>query len=307
MDIVHSMNEHLALQPAPRDPFAIGPREHMNQLLSIVAMSRTGDHRFLPLLLNKMHEILPRVIDPMLKDAPENPTMANIDIFDGFGNAGMAQPPPQMQLSINTDFDHKLSVEEYDKMYNMEMTGGTPESNSTSNGGPPSVNQPSSDMNGSFVGSPAVMSPGMEYPSGMGNFGCTPMSEMVMSPLGHQTNPLSQPQHQDQQQQQQPPLPTPSQQQPPPQQSQQHMAAQQGNQRHEAMGQHHLMRQQGLNVQSIPTSHPMGNMCMRPPQRQNSFHLQGPPQMRTVGDFQGLQRAQGIASMNNEIDFGALR
>lgn len=301
MDIVHSMNEHFALQPAPRDPFAIGPREHMNQLLSIVAMSRNGDHRFLPLLLNKMHEILPRVIDPMLKDAPENPNLANIDIFDGFGNAGMAQVPqqvpqpqqqqaqPQMQLSINTDFDHKLSVEEYDKMYSMEMTGGTPESNTTaSNGGAPSVNQQSSDLNGSFGGSPGVMSPGMDYPAGMNNFGCTPMSEMVMSPLGHQSNPLGQPQHQDQQQQPQ--------------------GQQQAPQPHDPMGQHHLMRQQGMNVPSLPTSHPMGNMVMRPPQRQNSFHLQGPPpQMRTVGDFQGLQRAQGMASMNNEIDFGALR
>lgn len=294
MDIVHTMNEHLALQPASRDPFAVGPREHMNQLLSIVAMSRNGDHRFLPLLLNKMHEILPRVINPMLQNPPENPNLANMDIFDGFGNAGMAQPP-QMQLSINTDYDQKFSVEEYDKQYQMEMAGGTPESNSTSNG-PASVKQQGSDMNNSFVSSPGIMSPGMEYPSGMSNFGCTPMSEMVMSPLGHQTNPLGQPQHQEQQH------------------ASQHMGSQQQmNHGHEAMGQHHMggmpqqMRQQGMNMTPIPTSHPMGQMVMRPPQRQNSFHLQGPPQMRTVGDFQGLQRAQGMASMNNEIDFGALR
>lgn len=283
------MNEYLALQPASRDPFALGPREHMNQLLSIVAMSRNGDHRFLPLLLNKMHEVLPRVINPMLQNPPENPNLANIDIFDGFGNAGMAQPP-QMQLSINTDYDRKFTVEEYDKQYNMEMSESTPESNTTSNG-PPSVNQQSSDLNNSFVSSPGIMSPSMEYPSNMSNFGCTPMSEMVMSPLGHQNNPMAQP-HQEQQHQ-----------------------AQHMNHGHQGMGQHHMggmnqqpIRQQGMDVASIPTSHPMGNMVMRPPQRQNSFHLQGPPQMRTVGDFQGLQRSQqGMPSMNNEIDFGALR
>jgi len=289
MNVVHTMNEYLALQPASRDPFAVGPREHMNQLLSIVAMSRNGDHRFLPLLLNKMHEVLPRIINPMLQNPPENPNLANIDLFDGFGNAGMDQPA-QMGLSINTDYDQKFSVEEYDKQYQMEMAGGTPESNSTSNG-PASVKQQGSEMNSSFVGSPSIMSPGMEYPSGMSGFGCTPMSEMVMSPLGHQNNPLGgQSQHQEQQH------------------ASQHM-----NHGHEAMGQHHMngipqqMRPQEINMNSIPTSHPMGQMAMRPPQRQNSFHLQGPPQMRTVGDFQSLQRAQGMASMNNEIDFGALR
>lgn len=60
----------------------------------------------------------------MLQNAPENSNLANIDIFDGFGNAGMAQPPSQMHMSMGgADFDRKFSVEEYEK-----MNGNTPES-----------------------------------------------------------------------------------------------------------------------------------------------------------------------------------
>lgn len=270
IEIVYSMNDYLAVQPASRDPFAVGPRQHLSQLLSIVAVARNGDYRFLPLLMSKVTEVLPRLANPMLQNAPETANMANLDIFDGFGNAGMAQPPTQLQMPME-DYDRKFSVEEYDKQYNLDMSNATPDSSSNSNGGPASQG---ADMNGSFAGSPAIVSPRMEYPN-MNGFACTPMQEMVMSPLGnHQGNPLgsSQPQHQQQQQ---------------------HMS------------------------NGMTSPHVVGNMYnMRQPlQRQTSFQLQGPPQMRTVGDFQGLQRAGsdapnmgGVAQqMGNEMDFSGLR
>jgi hypothetical protein len=52
---------------------------------------RNGDNRFLPLLLAKVNDVLPRLVNPMLQTVPDTPaTMcADLDIFDGFGNAGM--------------------------------------------------------------------------------------------------------------------------------------------------------------------------------------------------------------------------
>jgi hypothetical protein len=60
----------------------------------------------------------------MLQNPPENPNMANVDIFDGFGNTGMAQPP-QLQLAMNSNYDRKFPVEEYDKKYAMDLYIGS--------------------------------------------------------------------------------------------------------------------------------------------------------------------------------------
>lgn len=301
IDLVFSMTELLAIQPAPRDPFAVGPRENLNQLLSIVAMSRNGDYRFLPLLLSKVTEILPRLANPMLQNAPENANLANMDIFDGFGSAGMAQPPPQLQMPIEGEYERKFPVEDYEKKYTMDMNGGTPESvaNSNSDGTPP-VTQQGSDMNGSFVSSPSIMSPGMEYPHNMNNFSCTPMGEMVMNPLGNsaQQSPMNVSQGQHQQ-----PM----------------------SNGHDNMVQHHMnsmsnqgMRSSSVNTPGMTNSHQMNTMCgMRPPsQRQGSFHMSAQPAaMRSVSDFHRLQRARsdaqstmvGMNSMSGELDFNTLR
>jgi hypothetical protein len=306
MDIVHSTIEFLSVQPASSNPLAPGPRDQMNQLLSIVAMSRNGEHRFLPLLLSKLTEIIPRLVNPMLQNAPENPNLANIDIFGGFGSAGMAQPP-QMQMPLEQDYERKFPVEDYDQKYAMEMSGSSPDSATNSNAASSSqaVPQQATDMGSSYVSSPGLVSPVMEYPN-MNGFACTPMSEMVMSPLGnagqpsHMNTPTQHPYQQQQQQQQQ---------------QQHHQPA------HQHMSQSPMggmppsnMHSQGMS--NPITSHPMNGMVMRPPpQRQGSFHHQGPPQMRTVRDFQGLQRAGSDASgsmvnMNSmsqaDMDFSAL-
>ena len=278
---MYSLNEYLSVQPASRDPFTLGPRQFLEQLLTIVAVVRNGDYRFLPLLLNKVTEVLPRLANPMLQNAPENISLANIDIFDGFGNAGMAQPAPQMQLPIE-EYDRKFPVEEYDKQYNMEMQHSTPESTSNSNHSGAQAASQGSEMKSSFVSSPGIMSPGLEYSHShnMNGFACTPMSDMVMSPLGTQPNPLNaaQPQHQ-------------------------HLGTQQ------------MSRTPGVNG-GMTSPHPMNGAMYavrQAPQRQQSFHLQHPPQMRTVGDFQGLQRSTGdngmvgMAPMGGEMDYNGMR
>ncbi|KPM37831.1 hypothetical protein AK830_g8733 [Neonectria ditissima] len=282
IETCYAMTELLAIQPASRDPFAVGPREHLNQLLSIVAITRNGDYRFLPLLLTKVTEVLPRLANPMLQNAPENSNMANIDIFDGFGNAGMAQPPPQMQMSTEPEYGQKFPVEEYDKKYPMDMSGGTPESvsNSNASNGTPPVTQQTAEMNGSFVSSPSVMSPGIEYSQNMNGFACTPMPDIVMSPIGNgpPSNPMNGIQNQHI----------------PPQTSQESMC-----------------QPQLPNLPAMPPSQSINGMYnIRQAQRQGNFQLQGPPSMRTVGDFQGLQRAgsdNGMGAIPSEIDFGAIR
>ncbi|QPG93953.1 hypothetical protein C2857_003780 [Epichloe festucae Fl1] len=254
MEMSSSMTEYLASQPASRDPFAAGPREHLHQILAMVAVARNGDYRFLPLLMNKLGEVLPRMTNPMLQDAPENANLANIDIFDGFGTAGMAHPPSQMHMSMDSDYERKFSVEEYDEKYAMSMTGNTPESatNSNHSNGSPSVGQQgTSDMGSSFVSSPSIMSPGMEYSHSMNGF----IPDMVMNPMGNPGPPSSMPQGQ-------------------------HMGHDGMSQRMNAIGSHN-MRPQGLSVMTS-----LGGMNQAQ-QGQDGFHMQGQPHMR---GFQNLQR-----------------
>lgn len=90
-DVACSLTDVLSLLPTPNDPFVQGPRDYLTQFLTLLSTLRNGDHRFLPLLLSKVHDVLPRLASPMLQTVPEpsNSIDANIDIFDGFGNAGM--------------------------------------------------------------------------------------------------------------------------------------------------------------------------------------------------------------------------
>ncbi|TWU77657.1 hypothetical protein ED733_008138 [Metarhizium rileyi] len=268
-----SMIEYLAMQPASRDPFAVGPREHLNQILSMVAVARSGDYRFLPLLLNKLGEVLPRMTNPMLQNAPENSNLANIDIFDGFGTAGMAQPPSQMHLPMDNDYDRKFSVEEYDKKYAMDMNGNTPESGTHSNhpNSSPSMAQQGSDMGGSFVGSPSIMSPRIEYPHSMNGFSCSPLNEMVMSPIGNpgQSNSMS-----------------PS----------QHMG-------HDGMPQRmNGIVRQNIRQQGINAINSLGGVNQIQ-QRQSSFHITSQPHIR---EFHHLQRGNSETSNPMVVGMNAM-
>ncbi|KAG5945049.1 hypothetical protein E4U60_005522 [Claviceps pazoutovae] len=274
LDLSSSMTEYLASQPASRDPFAVGPREHLSQVLAIVAVTRHGDFRYLPLLMSKLGEILPRMTNPMLQNAPENANLASIDIFDGFGTAGMAQPVDQSQqqlhMSMDGDYDRKFSTEEYDKKYSVSMACNTPDSathSNHSNGSPPVAQQPSSDIASSFVASPTIMSPAMDYSHNMGGL----LPDMVMSPMGHSA-PASDM--------------TPGQQ-------QQHMSHDAMSQRINGLGPR-AMQSQGMNAISL------GGMSQIQ-QRQDTFHMQpGQPHMGSfpnlVGNSSGGRHS--MAGMN---------
>lgn len=264
----------LSHKPASRDPFSLGPRERLNQIMDVLTVVRNGDYRFLPLLLSKVGDALPQLTNPMLQHAPENTNLANIDIFDGFGNAGMAQPPP-MHMGMETDYDRKFSVAEYEKQFKTEPGVH----NSSPGSGPPALTPVSSNETQSpfATSSPAILSPGVEFPHHVNDFGS--FADMGMNAAHAATmNP---------QQAQQLSLPP------------------------RCLGSQQLP----VPMSHSTTPHPMGpnpilaSMARPPPSRANSYIQQQPPIPRTIGDFQSLQRAASdMANASSmDMDFAALR
>ncbi|KAI5865385.1 fungal-specific transcription factor domain-containing protein [Durotheca rogersii] len=331
LDISSALIDVLSILPSSGDPFSIGPRQQLNSLSQLLSVLRNGDHHFLPLLLNKTHEILPRLANPLLQRAPENACLQNIDLFDGFGNAGMAQPP------IMTEF--KTEPYTPGSMQHIQDIG-TDSSHSASG----------DEMKSPFpmVSSPPMMSPGVEYPQD-NNFNSIPD---LMSPMGQAPQQaLSQPGSIN------PPQPH--------HQHQHHNFSSHGMNQSHSMGNpmqtdiqtslNQGMNQppsiQNMGPQQNLTQNPQFNMMAnmlpqhRPPaQRANGFmmhpqrphthqhqhqhhqhqhqhqhqhHQHQPSQIpRTVGDFHALQRANsetvsmnslGLSHMGAEVDFSGLR
>jgi hypothetical protein len=281
------LNEYLANQQGPRDPFTVGPRQHLHQILNIVTVIRSGDYRFLPLLLSKVNDVLPRMVNPTLQNAPENANACSIDIFDGFGNAGMAQPA----VFPTEEYDNKYSVPRIEELSN----------DSGSNSGSAASNN---EMNSPFVSSPAMMSPpSLEIPNGLPN-NFNSMSEMI-SPMSRSLGSSlvgSTTLQQSQQQQQGPPLSTFT-----------NINSQMQN-----MGSNMNMNSSTGNGMNSGLSSPMnGNSMMgRQPQvqRANTFAM-SPQEIRTIGDFHAVQRANsdlnamspmGMSSMGSEMDFNTI-
>lgn len=290
-DVASNLTEVLAVYPASRDPFSPGPREQFNELLNIVSMLRAGHHRLMPLLLSKAHDVLPKIISPMLLNVPDSVAMnaCNVDIFDGFGNGGMAQPPVMMDT--------------YEKKYT------PPDSASSQGGGSTSGN----DMHSPFVSSP--MSPTGELPHGLPNASYNPMSEVMMNQMG-QATAISQVPNSNQPQTPMSPMPT----------SSAHL--QNGLQTPidpttnlaQNFGQAYSQGLPFMNRLGQSMDMNGGNIMPRQaPNRANSFAMSPNPQVRTIGDFQALQRANsdistmGSLSMNNglpigsEMEFGGMR
>ncbi|KAK4157532.1 maltose fermentation regulatory protein MAL33 [Chaetomidium leptoderma] len=268
-----ALTEILAILPAPRTPFTPGPQDQLCKILNIVTVIRNGDHRFLPLLLSKVALALPKLASPMLQNAPETAPTCNMDIFDGFGNSGMCQPPV-----YSGDFDNKFAVPRFDEMNS--------DSNSP-NGPPPSSN----DMNSPFASSPAIMSPGIELPHGL-QTDFSSMPDMVMSPISHAPpSSLGTPggmNHQPQHSQHTPLSPFPN--------ANPQMQAMNANNVNpppniSLASQMHLSQGLGGGINtSLAQAVSSNNLMARapPPQRASSF--MNLPQIRTVGDFQALQR-----------------
>jgi hypothetical protein len=307
LDIACALTDVLSVQPAG-DPFSVGPQQHLQALLQILNALRSGDHHFMPLLLNKVHDILPRLVNPMLQRMPDN--LVNIDIFDGFGNAGMAQPP------IMSDFKQESFKSEPFTPAPVQRVDEIVTESSSSNGGASNA-----DLNSPFpmTSPPSVVSPAMEYPQQhhLGDF--NPMSEMMMGSMNQssqtnmsgQTGSIGQQQHLGYHAQRITSNPT--------------MHNQMHNGSHGQMSHNSLaMHQQNHNhnpqfsqmSQSPINQGVVSNMTHRQqPQRTASYNMHQPPHIRTVGDFHALQRANSDMNMGNmnmspvsgELDFNTLR
>lgn len=148
----------------------MGPRDYLDQFLKLLAVLRNGDTRFLPLLLSKVHDVLPTLASPLLQSPPENaPNLncAEIDIFEGF--------PPMMNLGgppapmSNTYGISNSSVQEfkYSNAPDFKVENqGLPFDRRIEDLSPPSLGQENS-ANSPFLASPSVMtsSSPMEYPN----------------------------------------------------------------------------------------------------------------------------------------------
>ncbi|AEO63187.1 ec966eca-d234-4fc7-8246-8541cd6cc60f [Thermothielavioides terrestris] len=298
LNVTCSLTDMLAMLPAPRTPFTPGPHDQLRKILNIVSVIRNGEHRFLPLLLSRVASALSKLASPMLQNAPENAPACNLDIFDGFGNAGMGQP----SMYASGDYDSKFGVPRLEEL----------SSDSSSPNAPPSSN---SDMNSPFTNSSGVMSPGMELPHPL-QTDFTSMPEMVMSPMSHAPPPsLRTPGGMNSQQarhpqQHSPMSPFPN--------SNAQIQGLNGNNINpppniSLASQMHLGQGIGGGINANLSQ--ANNMMARapPPQRANSYAMGVP--IRTVGDFQALQRANsdmnsmgsmGMSALGPELDFNTL-
>src|ERR1700733_5829861 len=110
------VTDFLSMQPHSRHPFSVGPREHLNQILNIVAVLRNGLNQYLPLLFSKLHDVIPRLANPMLQDAPEDVPLSKMDLFDDFSVSEPTQLAMPMPMDA-VDFQSKFSVHEFEKKF----------------------------------------------------------------------------------------------------------------------------------------------------------------------------------------------
>ncbi|ROW16051.1 hypothetical protein VPNG_02509 [Cytospora leucostoma] len=298
-DVACSLTDALALHPASRDPFSPGPREHLNPLLNILSVLRNGDYRFVPLLFSKVNEVLPKLANPMLQNVPDSVAnnACNIDIFDGFGNAGMAQPPVMM--------------DEYEKKYVPHMED-LPADSGSSHGGSSASNN---DMNSPFIGSPPVMSPGGDYAHGLPENSYNPISGLMMNQMGGsashngQAPSANQPQTPRSQHQHHPSIPAI-------QNIRGHMHSSSitsmdhtpnVNMEHQPhnFGQPFNNGIAYMNAMSQNVS--TNNMARQEPSRANSFAITPNPQLRTIGEFQALQRANSDITTMSSLRMNGLQ
>lgn len=145
--------------------------------MTLLSVLRSGDTRFLPLLLSKVHDVLPQLANPMLQTVPDTPNMcADVDIFDGFGNAGMGIPS-----SFTGSMQSNNGPSEF-KEFKIEDAGFAPFDKRIEELGSPS--RPESNENSPFT-SPPILPSAMEFP-GLADYGGFP--NLSGPSMGNQSN-----------------------------------------------------------------------------------------------------------------------
>lgn len=198
--MAYSLTNVLPLLPQNSDPFTLGPRNYLIDLMNLLSVLRNGNDRFLPLLRAKVDDVLPRLVNPMLQTVPDTPmNMCPVDdIFDGFGTAGVGvasnfpgyngdgtsgaafksepesdftrsnvQDMPQYEAKRMEEFGSPPGDGNSENNINSPFTGSTGAIQSPSDY--PAFNEYS---NFSYLNNPAVGSGHPNLPvNGMGNFG----------------------------------------------------------------------------------------------------------------------------------------
>lgn len=162
--VASTLTETLAMQPTSLR-YDEGPRERLHKILNVLTLIRYGHHSYLPLLLSKVQDAVPKLADPILRKAPEPVLPAcDMDIFDGFGNAGMAQG----SCYTASDYDNKYSAPRMDEM--------------STEAGSPMTGHSNRDVSSPFSSS-AIVSPGVEMPPHGLSTNFNTMQDM-MNPMG---------------------------------------------------------------------------------------------------------------------------
>lgn len=150
----------------------MGPRDYLHDFMTLLSVLRNGDNRFLPLLLAKVNDVLPRLVTPMLQSVPDSPPdmCGDVDIFDGFGNAGIGvasnfpgyngngtSGASEFKMEPEQDFSRTniVTMPAYDHKRIEDISS-------------PTTNGDGSDS--TPFASPSVMQSPMEYP-GLGGYG----------------------------------------------------------------------------------------------------------------------------------------
>ncbi|KHJ34074.1 putative c6 zinc finger protein [Erysiphe necator] len=124
-DIACSLTDVLSLLPSTLDSLSFGPRDYLHDIIGLLAVLRHGDHQFLPLLLAKVNDVLPRLVNPMMRTIPDSSTDTNsnvcheVGIFDDPGNAtGIGITRPFLGVasrdSTNNGVVSKIEPNEFD-------------------------------------------------------------------------------------------------------------------------------------------------------------------------------------------------
>lgn len=155
----------LSLLPPNPDPFSLGPKDYLHDFMRLISALRSGDNRFLPLLLAKVNDVLPTLVNPMLKTVPDPPANVlpcnDVDIFDGFGSGGMGIPSNFPGYNGNgTSGEFKMEPNDFNgnPVQSMPPYGQRIEEISS-----PSIAGPSESVSSPFSQESIIHSP-LEYP-----------------------------------------------------------------------------------------------------------------------------------------------
>ncbi|KAF2109239.1 hypothetical protein BDV96DRAFT_242575 [Lophiotrema nucula] len=85
-DIACCLTDVVACIPFSPDTFALGPRDYVSRFLTLFSALRSGQTRYLPLLLAKISDVLPNLPLPRSLNVPQNLSSSTIGLSHGLGS-----------------------------------------------------------------------------------------------------------------------------------------------------------------------------------------------------------------------------